>query len=296
MVNPIGQPRASLVLCFVACVCVAHAEDARISVFDRYNHAATYDDIKSILSGVLAQQYASIATQDPQRLPQILAQQQLTSYRPRIVEIDDVTSFLVLENVTSKSSRDTKPQAYRTSRGPDAAWTLADRVLPESVLKTLWTTRFTPADFTQPSSCSIDGRAISTQSALAVRERDTIQMTLYPFTFSEADLAYWRQVSGMTVDEAAVAGSHFNEARPLVCRLVVRIDGANHLSLVNVGFDDRTGSFGRSTLWQPAKSDVSTLALEHDTIAVVTAGVLGTDTNAFRWNVKIKVPLWQRGL
>jgi hypothetical protein len=296
MANPISRSRVSLLVCAVACVSVAHAQDARISVFERYNRATTYNDIKSILSGVLAQQYASIAGQDPQRLPQILAQQQLTSYRPRIVEIDDVTSFLVLENVTSKSSRDTKPQAYLMSRGSDAAWTLANRVLPESVLKTLWTTRFTPADFTQASSCAIDGRAISTQSALAVRERDTIQITLYPFMFSESDLAYWRQVSGMPVNEAAVAGSHFSEARPPVCRLVVRIDGANQLSLLNVGFDDRTGSFGRSTLWQPAKADVSRLALERDTIAVVTAGALGTDTSGFWWNVKIKVPIWQKGL
>jgi hypothetical protein len=288
--------RVTPVLCLVASVCVAYAQDARMAVFDRYNHAKTYDDIKSSLSGILAQQYASIATRDPQRLPQILAQQQLTSYRPRIVEIDETTSFLVLENITSKVSRGDSPQAYLLSKGRDGAWTLANRVLSQSVLKTLWTTHFTPDDFAQASTCTIDGRTIRTQSALAIREGDTIQITLYPFALSQADLEYWRQVSGLAVNEAAVAGSHFQEALHPVCRVVVRIDGANQLSLVNVGFDDRTGSVGRSTLWQPAKADVLALALERDTITVVTAGTLGTNPNGFQWNVKIKVPVWQRGL
>jgi hypothetical protein len=296
MPNRIGQSRVLLVLWLVASVCVAHAQDARISVFDRYNHATTYDDIKPILSGVLAQQYTWITTHDPQRLLQILERQQLTAYRPRIVEIDATTSFLVLENVASKSSRDTWPQAYLMSKSRDGSWTLANRMMSESLIKTVWTTRFTPSDFVQPSSCAIDGRALSTQSALAIRERDMIQITLYPFTFSEADLAYWRQVNGMAVDDAAIAGSHFSGARYPVCRVVVRIDAASQLSLLNVGFDDTTGSLGRSTLWQPAKADVSTLALERDTIAVATAGVLGTGTSSFRWNVKIRVPLWQRGL
>ena len=298
MLDRIGLSRVSLALCFAACVSVVHAQDARISIFDRYNRATTYDDIKPILSGVLAQQYTWLATHDPQRLPQILALQQLTAYRPRFVEIDEATSFLVLENVTSKSSRDTQPQAYLMSKSRDGSWTLANRMLSESLIKTVWTTRFTPSDFAQSSSCAIAGRALSTQSALAIREGDTIQITLYPFTFSEADLAYWRQVNGMAVDEAAIAGSHFSGARYPVCRVVVRIDAANQLTLLNVGFDDSTGSLGRSTLWQPAKADVSTstLALERDTIAVATTGVLGTDTNSFRWNVKIRVPLWQRGL
>jgi hypothetical protein len=182
------------------------------------------------------------------------------------------------------------------SKSRDGRWTLTNRMLSESLIKTVWTTRFRPSDFAQSSSCAIDGRALSTQSALAIREQDTIQITLYPFTFSEADLAYWRQVNGMAVEEAAIAGSHFIGAKYAVCRVVVRIDAANQLSLLNVGFDDSTGSLGRSTLWKPAKADVSTLALERDTIAVATAGVLGTDTNSFRWNVKISVPLWQRGL
>jgi hypothetical protein len=295
-VKEAGRSRVWLLLILIVCVCVAHAQDARMLVFDRYNHATTYDDVKPIVSAVLAQQYAAVASRDPERLPQILAQQQLTSYRPRIVEIDESTSFLVLENVTSKSSRDRSAQAYLMAKGPGSAWTLANRMLADSVIKTLWTTRFTAADFVHASSCAIDDREITTQSVLAIRQQDTIQITLYPFTFSAADLEYWRQVSGLSVRQEAVAGSHFQDRAPAVCRLVIKIDGSNRLSLQNVGFDDSTSSASRSSLWQPATADVSTLALENDAIKVTTAGAIGTTGNSFRWNVNVIVPVWQRGL
>jgi hypothetical protein len=113
---------------------------------------------------------------------------------------------------------------------------------------------------------------------------------------SQADLDYWRQVSGMEVNESAVTGSHFNDQKTAVCRLIVKIDKANQLSLLNVGFDDRKGAVARSQLWQPSKADVSTLALENGKIAVVTAGALGGDKDGIRWNLKIKVPVWEKGL
>jgi hypothetical protein len=297
-VNEAGRTRFWVVLIFAACICVGHAQDARIAVFDRYNHATTYDDIRPILSEVLAQQYASIVSRNPERLPTILAQQQLTSYRPRIVEIDESTSFLVLEDVTSKSSRGGSTQAYLMSKGQNSAWTLANRMLPESVIKSLWTTRFAAADFVQASSCAIDDREIKTQSVLAIREQDTIQIRLYPFTFSPADLEYWRQASGLSVRQEAVAGSHFQDRASVVCRLVVKIDGPNRLSLQNVGFDDSTTSPARSSLWQPARADVDVpiLALEKDTIKVVTAGAVETAKDRLRWNVNIRVPVWQKGL
>src|SRR5437016_1677833 len=103
MAKPIGRSAASLLFFVAACVCAAEAQDSRIAVFDRYNHASSYDDIKPLVSGELARQYAFVASHDAQRLQQVLAQQRLTSYRPRIVEIDDATSFLVLDNVTSTS-------------------------------------------------------------------------------------------------------------------------------------------------------------------------------------------------
>src|SRR5262249_50896571 len=136
--------RASLGLIVAACACVAQAQDARISVFEQYNRARTFDEIKPLVSDVLAAQFAYVAAHDPQRLPQILAQQQLASYRPRIVEIDNTASFLVLENVAPKSSRDTSPQAYLLSKQASGGWTLANRLTPDSILKTLWTTSFSP--------------------------------------------------------------------------------------------------------------------------------------------------------
>jgi len=296
-VNETGRSRVWLVLMVAAGVSVAHAQDARIAVFERYNHATTYDDIRPIVSDVLAQQYASIAaSKDPGRLPQILALQQLTSYRPRIVEIDESTSFLVLEDVTPKSSRGIGAQAYLMSRGPDSAWTLANRMLPDSVIKTLWTTRFAATDFVQASSCAIGEREIKTQSVLAVKQQDTIQVTLYPFTFSPADLEYWRQVSGLSGRQEAIAASHFQGRLPPVCRLVIKVDQTNRVSLQNVGLDDVTTSPTRSSLWQPTKADVSVLTLEHDTLKVATAGAIGTGNDSFRWNVNIRVPVWQRGL
>jgi hypothetical protein len=296
MARPIGRSRASLLLCFAVCACVVEAQDARISLFDRYNRATTYDEIKPLVSGELGRQYASVALHDARQLQQILTQQQLTSYHARVVEIDSATIFLVLDSVTSKSSRDTGAQAYVVSKSPAGDWTLANRLMPDSVLKTLWTTRFTPAEFVQPSSCAIDGREIGPQSALAVRQKDSIEITLYPFTFSQADLDYWRQVSGMTVNGDAPAGSHFDNRHIAVCRLVVKIDAANQLRLLNVGFDDQTGALSRSKLWQPSKADVSTLTLESGRISLVTAGTFGTDKDGIRWNLNIKVPVWEKGL
>jgi hypothetical protein len=298
MAKPTGRLRASLLLFFTASVCAAGAagdKDARLSLFDAYNHAQTYDAIKPLVSGVLARQYAAIASQDAQQLQQVLTQQQLLSYRPRLVDIDAATSFLVLEDVMSKSNQATSARAYLVSKNRAGDWTLADSMMPDSVLKTLWTTRFTPTDFAQPTSCSIDGKDIRPQSALAIRQKDTIQVTLYPFTFSQADLDYWRETSGMTVNADAAAGNHF-EHKSVVCRLVVKIDNANHASLLNVGFDDPTGALQVSKLWQPSKADVSALALDRGTINLVTAGTLGTDKDGLRWNVRIRVPVWEKGL
>ena len=271
MAQPSGRSRA-LLLFVTAYACVAHAQDARLSLFDTYNHARTYEDLKPLVSGELARQYAFVASHDAQQLAQILTQQQLTSYRPRIVDIDTVTSFLVLESAVSKSKRNPNAQAYVLSKSPAGDWTLANTVMPDSVFMTLWTTRFTPTQFVQPTSCAIDGRDIQPQSALAIRHRDSIEITLYPFTFSQADLDYWRQVNGMPVNDDVLAGSHFTGPQTVVCRLVVKIAPTHQLSLLNVGFDDRTGAATVSKLWQPSKADVSRLTLERDLIDLVTAG------------------------
>ena len=296
MARPLVTWLPSLSFLVAVSLNAANAQDARLALFEAYNHATTYEEIKPIVSGVLAQQYAFIASHDAPRLPEILAHQKVTSYKARIVDIDDATSFLVLEQVTSASSRGAGPQAYLVAKNPAGTWTLANRMMADSVVKTLWTRRFAPSEFVQPSSCAIDGRDIAPQSALAVRQGDSIEITLYPFTFSQADLDYWRQVNGLPVDEGAVAASHFNGPRPAVCRLIVKIDKANQLSLLNVGFDDRVGSVSRSKLWQPSKSDVSVLRLERGVIDLDTAGSFGTDADGIRWSLKIRVPVWEKGL
>jgi hypothetical protein len=74
MTTPIRVSRVPMLLFVVACVCSVEAQDARIAVFDAYNHASTYDDIKAVVSGVLAR-YAFIASRDARRLEELLKQQ-----------------------------------------------------------------------------------------------------------------------------------------------------------------------------------------------------------------------------
>jgi len=279
----------------LAVACIASAQDPRIAVFEAYNSARTYDDVKPLVSGVLAQQYTAVASRDPQRVLQILAQQQLASYRSRIVEIDGTNSFLVLERVQPKLGRDTSSQAYLVTKSVDGTWTLANRMLPDSIIKSLWTNHFSPSQFVQPASCVLDGREFPTQSVLAIRRGDSIEISLYPFEFIQADLDYWRQTSGLPATNAA-ADSHFDHRIPTVCRLIVKISSAGQPSLLNVGFDDQTSAIGRSSLWQPSAADVSRLVYQNDVLELATAGSLGSDRSGVRWKVNIKVPVWQRGL
>lgn len=274
---------------------VPFAQDLRVAVFDAYNAARTYDDAKPLVSGVLAQQYAAVASTDPRRADEILAKQQLASYRSRIVDVDGTHSFLVLEHVQPKLGHDTSSQAYLLTKDDAGLWTLANRMLPDSVMRSLWTHDFNASEFVQPASCVFDGREFSTHSALAVRRGESIEITLYPFEFTQADLHYWRQMSGVPGTDAA-AGSHFNQRIPTVCRLIVKIDNTGRPSLLNVGFDDQTSALARSTLWQPPRTTVSRLVYENDVIELATAGSVGADRSSFRWNVNIKVPVWRQGL
>ena len=273
---------------------VTSAQDARVALFDTYNNARTYEQVQPLVSGFLAQQYAEVARRNPQQIPAILAQQQLASYRARIVDIDASTSFLVLEQIATKSGAGTSSQAYLVTKTTAGAWTLANRGMADSIIVALWTRQFSPSEFAGPASCVIDGREFATRSALAIRRGNSIDVTLYPFEFSAADLSYWRQMSGLPPD-ALAAESHFNQRIPTVCRAIVKIDGGRP-SLLNVGFNDQTNGTGRSSLWQPAKTDVSRLAIQQDVLDLATAGALGPDRGGFRWNVTLKIPIWQQGL
>jgi hypothetical protein len=243
-----------------------HAQDPRVALFETYNDARSYDDVEPLVSAVLAQRYALVAFRDPGRLADVLAQQQLASYRSRIVDVNATNGFLVLEHVQ-----------------------------PDSIVKTLWTRDFSPSEFAQPASCAVDGRQLATASALAVRRGDTVELSLYPFQFTQADLEYRRRMSGVPAREAA-GDSHFSHRIPTVCGLVVKVGNAGRPSLLNVGFDDQSGAVLRSSLWQPSKTDVSRLAYENDVIELATAGRVGADSSGFRWNVRIEVPVWRMGL
>jgi len=48
--------QTSLLFVFTICAYAVTGQDARIALFDRYNHAKTYDDIKPLVSGELARQ------------------------------------------------------------------------------------------------------------------------------------------------------------------------------------------------------------------------------------------------
>jgi len=275
--------------------CVIAAQDSRLALFDTYNRARSYQDVQPLVSDVLAQQYAAVASRDAQQVPEILAQQQLASYRARIVEIDDANSFLVLEHVQPKLGHDTSSQGYLLVKSAVGRWTLANRMMPDSIIKALWTRNFNVSEFAQSARCVIHAREFSTRSALAIRRGESIQITLYPFDFTTADLSYWRQMSGLPPD-AGAGESHFGRRIPTVCRVVVKVSDAGRPSLLNVGFDDQASATARSNLWQPSQADVSRLVLRQDVIELTTAGALGSDRSGFRWNVNIKVPIWQQGL
>lgn len=284
---------ASLATWF-AIVCIASAQDSRLAVFEAYNRARTYADIKPLVSAVLAQQYNALASGDATRLEQVLAQQQLASYHARIVEISPTISFLVLEDVQPKLGRDRNAQAYLVEKSNNS-WTLANRMMPDSIIKSLWTGRFSASDFTQPATCGRGGELLSTRSVLAIRRDRSIEISLYPFEFTDADLDYWRDVSGLP-DAGPTAGSHFAGRVPARCRAIVTLNDAGEASLLNVGIDDATGALSRSSLWQPSKADVTRLVYRNDVIELTTSGTLGADPDRFRWRVSIKIPVWQQGL
>src|SRR5262245_26543951 len=103
---------------------VTTAQDMRLALFETYNSAHTYDDVKPLVSGTLAQQYAALASKNARLIPDILAQQQLASYRPRVVDIDGRNSFVVLENVRPRRGGDTSAQAYLLAKDGADRWTL----------------------------------------------------------------------------------------------------------------------------------------------------------------------------
>ncbi|HXH62474.1 MAG TPA: hypothetical protein VNI20_14095 [Fimbriimonadaceae bacterium] len=284
----------SWVLVFLVLVGTATAEDPRFALFEKYDRASTVDEVRPLVSGTLARQYAILASRDDE-VGRALKAQQLASYKPRIVEIDDKTSFLVVEDARSASGARQEAQAYLLSKGTNGGWTLANRFLAASVIKTLWTDTFSPAQFNQVSQCAIDGREIQPRSALAIRDGDVIRITLHPFSFSQGDIEYWRGTSGLPVENAA-KGSHFDDGKSTACVLTLRLDKENGISLFNVGAEPRPGAPSGSKVWQASRSDIAKVEIGKNRIVLDTSGQVGAQMDGARWAVKVDLPLWERGL
>ncbi len=289
-----GAWTGSWLLVFVVAIGTAKAEDARFSLFERYNRASTSDELEPLVSGTLARQFTVLGSK-AEELRSVLNGQRLASYTSRIVEIDDKTSFLVVESGRSGSGGRPEAQAYLLARAPGGDWTLANRFLAGSIIKTLWTDVFTPAQFNQVSQCSIDGQEIGPRSALAMREKDVIRINLYPFPFSKSDIDYWREISGLPVADAA-KGNHFEDEKPSACVLTLGLDKENGITLFNVAREPWPGARASSKVWQASKADIARLEIGKKRIVLDTSGQLGTEPDGVRWNVKVDLPLWERGL
>ena len=291
--------------------------DTRILLFEKFNRANTYEEIKPLVSGVLANQLAELSTK-PDEMHRALNYFQLVSYDPRIVEINDKTSFLVLEHAKSKVSKNERA-AYLLSRSDGKNWTLASRVMAQSVITSLWTTEYSPAEFNQSSTCSVRGTGLdpslngkqwNLQSAVGFRTKDTIEIDLYPFQLKKTDLDYWKFWSGMAVEPAAFQTSPVNEFHP-ECRIVFGLDTNNQITFVNVGFNDPKAGYSRvwqgpGWSWAPPQvpkpstrnglpSEFPKLEITQNRIKLETAGELDAG-NTIRWKAKINIPLWQKGL
>jgi hypothetical protein len=270
--------------------------DPRTMLFEKYNKASTYEEIGPLLSGLLAKQFAALASLDRKQFLQVVNNQQLISYSPRFVDIDDKTSFLVVDNAKSKSGQNVTGWVYLLSKNAVGDWTLANKFTADSIIKTLWMEKFAPERFNQPTVCSVDGKQIRAQSVLAFRENDTIKISLYPFPLSQADLDYWREVSGIPVDPNSSDNSHFPKYKGPMCLLTIKLDKNDQVTLVNIGFEDHSGGVARSTVWQVPKSAISKLQFGRSRIALETSGNVGATIDGISWNMKFDSPLWERGL
>ena len=272
-------------------------QDPRIRLFSKFNQATGYDEIKPMLSGVLAVQLEQIQAKNDSSMAKVLNRLKLASYDPRIVEINDNTSFLVLENARFTDGKSGR-QAYLLTRLPARGWTLSNRVPPESIIKSLWIREYVPTEFNQPSSCAISGREFppsingkqwAMQSAVAFRDKDKIEINLYPFPVSKADLDYWKY-SGTVHDQ--VGDQVGSASKPHdTCRIVFGLDPTGTIKFVNIGFDDP--DLHTSTLWQ--SSEIPKVELDKGRIKIQTAGSVNAGSTV-RWNCKIDVPLLDRGL
>ena len=303
-----------LVLLLTACV----ARDPRIALFEKFNSATTYEQARPLLSGVLARQFDALQARPKEQTSKVLDSLRLTSYEPRIVEVNANTSFLVLDNPKSNQGQKTR-QSYLLVRDEGKDWTLANRLDADLVMKSLWITEYSPSDFNQPSQCSvfgkgidpsIDGKRWDMQSAVAIRYKDRIEISSYLFPQTKADLEYWKNW-GMPMDSAAFDSSSLSK-NPPVCRIVFGLDKNGQIESINVGFDDPAvhysalfqdhgwtfpaGSGSPTGPQSPLPPEFTKLEITKDRIRVETAGEIRSGETGIRWTTKINLPMWERGL
>ncbi len=307
-ISPIANQSLLIVILSVSAILVSCSQkesDPRLVVFEKFNRAATYEDAKPLLSGILASQLSGLNSRNAADVTKVLNSLKLTSYTPRIVDVNATTSFLVLENAQSSTGR--KPtQTYLLTRDAAGVWTLENRVAKDSVVKSLWTSSYAPTEFAQPSTCAVSGKEIAgsgnekswdMKSAVAFREKNKIEITLLPFEITAAELNSWKYL-GMAVDSRVLQESALDKPHP-ACRIILVPDESNHITSANVGFDDPVNR--NSTLWQLTKrpaalpQGISSFEVGNNRIKLETAGTL-TAGDTIRWKTKLDLPLLEKGL
>jgi hypothetical protein len=302
----------ALVLAAVSACQTQKTQDGRLAVFEKFNRAATFEEARPLVSGVLASQLDGLHARHPEQVPKVLTSLHLAAYQPRLVDVDDTTSFLVLEQVKSETVKQSQ-QTYILSRSEGKSWTLADRVQAETIVPSLWTKQYVPANFNHSSQCALSRKEATTnapawQSALAYRIKDRIEIRLLPFPISQVDLDYLRTSQSGTLQTASAPKTSSLYQKHAECRIILVLGKSERIASLNIGYDDPT--LGTSTVFQgpgwatlPTQGEQSGLPPEFksvritkDRIAIETQGDLTSGDQRIRWNTKLDLPLWSQGL
>lgn len=296
------------------------AADPRILLFETFNRATNYNEVKPLVSDGLAQGLDFTNTQHPDQIVKALNYLQFIAYQPRLVELDPNNSFLVLEHAKSKFESNKEERAVYLLSRRGGNWTIARRMEPQQIIFSLWSRDFSPSEFNEPSTCSISGSSLDAslngkewnlKSAAAFRKKDEIEIDLFPFPLQEADLDYWKYWSGKLDDMGTFQTSFLNAFHP-ECRIVFGLDQNGQVTFVNVGFNNPKPHFsavwqGPGWAWAPPKvpkpntsnglpPEFRTFEVTRNRIKLETAGQLQSSGTTIRWSAKIDIPLWERGL
>lgn len=301
----------------------AAATDSRILLFEKFNRATTYDEVRPLVSGDLARGLEFTSKQHPDLMGTALNYLQFISYEPRVVELNSNNSFLVLEPGKPRLERGDHREeqaVYLVTRDNGTNWTIARRMQTQQIITSLWFKEFSPAEFNQRSSCSVagtnvdptlNGKEWNLKSAVAFRKKEDIEIDLFPFPLKQSDLDYWKFWSGKLTDMGSFQTSSLNAFHP-ECRIVFGLDQNGHVKFVNVGFNNPSPHF--SAVWQgpgwswdppqfpkPSTSnglppEFRTFEITKNRIKLETSGQLEAGGQTIHWNANIDIPLWDKGL